>query len=48
MSVSLTKEFEMKDLGQTKFCLGLQIKHLEDEILLHQLPTHKKSLDNLI
>ena len=24
MSVSLTKEFEMKDLGQTKFCLGLK------------------------
>ena len=36
MSVSLTKEFEMKDLGQTKFCLGLQIEHLEDGILLHQ------------
>ena len=36
MSVSLTKEFEMKDLGQTKFYLGLQIEHLEDGILLHQ------------
>ena len=35
MSVSLTKEFEMKDLVQTKFCLGLQIEHLEDGILLH-------------
>ena len=26
----------MKDLGKTKFCLGLQIDHLEDDILLHQ------------
>jgi hypothetical protein len=24
----LKKEFEMKDLGATKFCLGLQFKHL--------------------
>jgi hypothetical protein len=24
----LKKESEMKDLGKTKFCLGLQIKHL--------------------
>ena len=23
----LKKEFEMKDLGKTKFCLGLQIEH---------------------
>ena len=24
----LKMEFEMKDLGQTKFCLGLQLEHL--------------------
>ena len=24
----LTTKFEMKDLGQTKFCLGLQLEHL--------------------
>ena len=24
----LRKKFEMKDLGKTKFCLGIQIKHL--------------------
>jgi hypothetical protein len=24
----LNKEFEMNDLGKTKFCLGLQIEHL--------------------
>ena len=32
----LTKEFEMKDLGKTKFCLGLQIEHLKNEIFVHQ------------
>ena len=36
ISVSLTKEFEMKNLGKFKFCLGLHIHHLEDGILLHQ------------
>ena len=36
ISVSLTKTFEMKDLGKTKFCLGLQVDHLRDGILLHQ------------
>ena len=44
MSISLTKEFEMKDLGQTKFCLELQIEHLEDEILLHQSTYTQKIL----
>jgi len=42
--VSLIKEFEMKDLGQTKFCLGLQIEHLEDGILLHQSTYTQKVL----
>ena len=27
------EEFEMKDLGRTKFCLGLQIEHLKNDIL---------------
>ena len=36
MSQSLTDTFEMKDLGKTKFCLGLQVEHLNDGILLHQ------------
>jgi hypothetical protein len=31
----LKKEFEMKDLGKTKFCLGLQIEHLHMGILVH-------------
>ena len=33
---NLRKEIEMKDLGKTKFCLGLQIEHLEEKIMLHQ------------
>ena len=44
ISVSLTKEFEMKDLGQIKFCLGLQIEHLEDGILVYQSTYTKKVL----
>jgi hypothetical protein len=28
-------EFEMKDLGKTKFCLGLQLEHLHMSILVH-------------
>ena len=26
----LETKFENKDIGRTKFCLGLQIQHLED------------------
>src|SRR6266508_5554230 len=29
-------EFKMKDFGQTKFCLGLQLEHLPSGILIHQ------------
>jgi len=32
----LKKEFEVKDLGRTKFCLGLQIEHLNNGIFVHQ------------
>ena len=32
----LKKEFEMKDLGKTKYCLGLQIEHCSNGILIHQ------------
>ena len=32
----LKKEFEMKDLGKTKYCLGLQIEHLASGVLVHQ------------
>ena len=32
----LKNEFEMKSLGQTKYCLGLQIEHCPTGILVHQ------------
>ena len=32
----LKKEFEMKDLGKTRYCLGLQIEHCSNGILVHQ------------
>jgi hypothetical protein len=32
----LKMEFEMKDLGKTRSCLGLQIEHLPLGILVHQ------------
>ena len=32
----LKKEFEMKDLGKTKYFLGLQIEHCSDGVLIHQ------------
>ncbi|KAJ9544551.1 LOW QUALITY PROTEIN: hypothetical protein OSB04_024258 [Centaurea solstitialis] len=32
----LKGEFEMKDLGKTKYCLGLQIEHMHNGILVHQ------------
>ena len=32
----LKEKFEMKDLGKTKFCLGLQIEHTKVGIFVHQ------------
>ena len=32
----LKNEFERKDLGKTKYCLGLQIEHKSNGILIHQ------------
>lgn len=41
----LTSEFQMKFLGCTSFCLGLQVHHLPDgNILLHQQNYIKKLL----
>ena len=31
----LNKEFEMKDLGKTRFCLGLQLERSTSGILVH-------------
>ena len=40
----LKKEFEMKDLGKTKFCLGLQLEYMKDGILVHQKAYTEKVL----
>ena len=40
----LQKEFEMKDLGKTKFCLGLQIENLSNGILVDQSTYTEKIL----
>ena len=40
----LKKEFKMKDLGKTKFCLGLQIEHFLNGVLVHQSTYIKKVL----
>ncbi|KAM1739723.1 hypothetical protein ACFX11_015396 [Malus domestica] len=32
----LKRKFEMKDLGKTKYCLGLQIEQCANGILVHQ------------
>jgi hypothetical protein len=42
----LKTEFEMKDLGRTKFCLGLQLEHLHTGILVHQPAYVQKVLEN--
>ena len=41
----LTTEFEMKDLGKTKYCLDLQIEHLLEGIFVHQSTYLKKVLE---
>ena len=40
----LKNEFEMKDLGRTKLCLGLQIEHLTNDIFVHQSAYTEKVL----
>ena len=40
----MMKEFEVKDLKRTKFCLGLQIEHIKDVILVHQSSYTEKIL----
>ena len=41
----LKTEFEMKDLGQTKFCLGLQLEHLRSGIFVYQAAYVQKVLE---
>ena len=40
----LKREFKMKDLGKTEFCVGLQIEHFPTGILFHQSAYTKKIL----
>jgi hypothetical protein len=40
----LKSEFEMKDLGKTKFCFGLQIEYFPNGILVHQSTYTEKVL----
>ena len=35
-AMHLKSEFEMKDLGKTRYCLSLEIEHCLDGILVHQ------------
>jgi len=41
----LKTEFEMKDLGQTKFCLGLQLEHFYSGIFIYQAAYVQKVLE---
>ncbi len=40
----LKNVFEIKDLGKTKFCLGLQIEHISNGIRIHQSAYKEKVL----
>ena len=42
--IHLKNKFEMKELGMTKFYLGLQIEHLRNGLFVHQLNYTKKML----
>ncbi|XP_068339068.1 uncharacterized mitochondrial protein AtMg00810-like [Pyrus communis] len=42
----LKSEFEMKDLGKTRYCLNLKIEYCSDGILVHQLNYTQKVLRN--
>ena len=40
----LKKEFDMKDLGKTRYCLGLQIEYCLNGVLIHQSSYTEKVL----
>ena len=44
----LKSEFEMKDLGKTRFCLGLELEHRVCGILIHQSHMSKRCSSDLI
>ncbi|XP_074346917.1 uncharacterized protein LOC141685728 [Apium graveolens] len=43
--IYLKTEFEMKDRGRTKYCLGIQVEHLSSGIFLHQSTYTEKVLN---
>jgi hypothetical protein len=43
----LKSEFEMKDLGKTKFCLGLQLEHLPRGVFVLQSTYTKRILEKV-
>jgi hypothetical protein len=43
-ATTLEKEFEMKDLGPTSFCLGLQLTRISGGVLMHQTTYTQKVL----
>ena len=40
----LKKEFKVKDLGKTKFCLGLELEYKANGIIVYQLAYTKRVL----
>jgi len=42
---TLSKEFEMKDLGETTFCIGLQFSRVKNGMLMHQKTFTQKLLE---
>jgi hypothetical protein len=44
----LKSMFEMRDLGKTSLCIGLQFEPLPTEILLHQSTTHADYYNNFV
>ena len=43
-AVHLKSEFEMKDLGKTRYCLNLEVEHCLNGILVHQSNCTQKVL----
>jgi hypothetical protein len=41
----LKTEFEMKDLSQTKYCIGLQLEHFHSGIFIYQVAYVQKVLE---
>lgn len=35
IAIHLKSKFEMKDIGKTRYCLGLEIENCSDVILVH-------------